>query len=92
MPHIIAAKKKRFLISAAGAVSAVRLSGAAQATLIIAGGTLLVNGSIFGMTSLIFLQDLSRGGAALDTLSVPTNQVVISFPSKSEIGINLCPT
>lgn len=43
----------------------------------------------FGITSPIFLDDLTTEGRLLGTLSVPTNLIVTSFSSKSELALNL---
>jgi len=43
----------------------------------------------FGITSPIFLDDLTTFGLPLGTLAVPTNQIVTSFSSKSELALNL---
>ena len=48
----------------------------------------------FGVTSPIFLDELTTSGTLVQTVSLPTsgpNQVVTSFSSKSEIGLNLSP-
>ena len=46
-----------------------------------------VDGS-FGVTSPIFLDNLSTDGKLLGTLPVPTNLAVTSFSSKSELAVN----
>lgn len=46
----------------------------------------------FGVTSPIFLDRLAVSGSTLapvSTLPIPTNQLVTSFPSKSELGLNI---
>ena len=43
----------------------------------------------FGITSPIFLDNLSTTGALLGTLAVPSNLIVTSFSSKSELALNL---
>jgi hypothetical protein len=43
----------------------------------------------FGVTSPIFLDNISTDGKVLGTLSVPTGQMVTSFSSKSELALNL---
>jgi|CZKU01.1.fsa_nt_gi hypothetical protein len=43
----------------------------------------------FGVTSPIFLDDLSPTGVTLGTVPVPPAQMVTSFSSKSELGLNL---
>ena len=51
----------------------------------------LVDGS-FGITSPIFLDQITTGGSLVNTLVVPTaggNQMVTSFSSKSELALNL---
>ena len=45
----------------------------------------------FGVTSPIFLDQMSPEGAVLNTLAIPTSLLVTSFPSKSEIALNLSP-
>jgi hypothetical protein len=42
----------------------------------------------FGITSPIFLDNLSTDGHLLDTLAIPTDQIVTSFSSKSELAVN----
>jgi hypothetical protein len=42
----------------------------------------------FGVTSPIFLDDLTTDGFVLGTLPIPTGQVVTSFSSKSELALN----
>ena len=43
----------------------------------------------FGITSPVFLDDLSTDGKLLGTLPIPTDQIVTSFSSKSELALNL---
>jgi hypothetical protein len=43
----------------------------------------------FGVSAPIFLDDLTTFGFYLGTLQVPTNQMVTSFSSKSELALNL---
>jgi hypothetical protein len=43
----------------------------------------------FGITSPIFLDDLTTDGHRLDTLPIPTDQIVTSFSSKSELALHL---
>ena len=44
----------------------------------------------YGVTSPILLQDLdAKTGTVLHTIAVPPDQVVTSFPSKSELGLHL---
>jgi hypothetical protein len=43
----------------------------------------------FGITSPIFLDNLTTRGTLLGTLAVPSNLIVTSFSSKSELAINL---
>jgi len=43
----------------------------------------------FGVTSPIFLDDLTTDGLPLGTLPVPSNRIVTSFSSKSELALNL---
>ena len=47
-----------------------------------------VDGS-FGITSPIFLDNLTTRGQRLGTLAIPTDQIVTSFSSKSEVALNL---
>ena len=42
----------------------------------------------FGVTSPIFLDDITPDGRTLGTLSVPTDKIVTSFSSKSELALN----
>ena len=42
----------------------------------------------FGVTSPIFLDQITADGELLGTLPVPTNQMVTSFSSKSELALN----
>ncbi len=42
----------------------------------------------FGVTSPIFLDDITTDGRELSTLPVPTDQIVTSFSSKSELALN----
>jgi hypothetical protein len=42
----------------------------------------------FGITSPIFLDNLTTDGHLLDTLAIPTDQIVTSFSSKSELAVN----
>jgi hypothetical protein len=44
--------------------------------------------SHFGITSPIYLDNLTTDGRLLDTLAIPTDQIVTSFSSKSELAIN----
>jgi hypothetical protein len=43
----------------------------------------------FGITSPIFLDNLTTTGTLLGTLAVPSNLIVTSFSSKSELALNL---
>jgi hypothetical protein len=43
----------------------------------------------FGITSPIFLDNLSTDGRLIGSLPIPTEQIVTSFSSKSELAINL---
>jgi hypothetical protein len=43
----------------------------------------------FGITSPIFLDQITTGGSLLSTYAVPTSVLVTSFSSKSEIALNL---
>ncbi len=47
-----------------------------------------VDGS-FGVTSPIFLDQLTTSGTVVSTLPIPTDQLVTSFSSKSEVALNL---
>jgi hypothetical protein len=47
-----------------------------------------VDGS-FGVTSPIFLDNITKEGHLLGTLPVPNDQIVTSFSSKSELSLNL---
>jgi hypothetical protein len=42
----------------------------------------------FGVTSPIFLDDITTDGWTLGTLPIPSNQIVTSFSSKSELALN----
>jgi hypothetical protein len=42
----------------------------------------------FGITSPIYLDNLSTDGHLIDTLAIPTDQIVTSFSSKSELALN----
>ena len=42
----------------------------------------------FGVTSPIFLDNISRDGKLLGTLTIPDDQIVTSFSSKSELSLN----
>jgi hypothetical protein len=44
--------------------------------------------SSFGVTSPIFLDDLTTDGRVLATLAIPSDQIVTSFSSKSELALN----
>ncbi len=50
----------------------------------------IVDGS-FGVTSPIFLDQITTDGTLINTLPVPTSMVVTSFSSKSEVALNLSP-
>jgi hypothetical protein len=43
----------------------------------------------FGITSPIFLDDITTDGHRIDTLRIPSDQIVTSFSSKSELALNL---
>ena len=43
----------------------------------------------FGVTSPIFLDNITTDGHLLSTLPIPSNQIVTSFSSKSELALNL---
>jgi hypothetical protein len=43
----------------------------------------------FGVTSPIFLDQLTTGGVLVNTLAIDPTQIVTSFPSKSEVALNL---
>ncbi|HYW44746.1 MAG TPA: hypothetical protein VE959_17925 [Bryobacteraceae bacterium] len=47
-----------------------------------------VDGS-FGVTSPIFLEQLTPSGTTVNSFAVPSNMIVTSFSSKSELGLNL---
>ena len=47
-----------------------------------------VDGS-FGITTPIFLDQISAGGALINTYAIPPSVLVTSLPSKSEVGLNL---
>jgi len=47
-----------------------------------------VDGS-FGVTSPIFLDQLTPSGTTVNSFAVPSNMIVTSFSSKSELGLNL---
>ena len=49
-----------------------------------------VDGS-FGVTSELTLDELNPAGQTIGTIAVPTNQMVTSFSSKSEMALNLSP-
>jgi hypothetical protein len=49
-----------------------------------------VDGS-FGVTSPIFLDQMTTEGTRINTMPVPTNMLVTSFSSKSELGLQLSP-
>lgn len=49
-----------------------------------------VDGS-FGITSPIFLDEISTQGHLFSRINVPTSDLVTSFPSKSELALNLSP-
>jgi hypothetical protein len=42
----------------------------------------------FGVTSPIFLDNITTNGWLIDTLPIPSNQLVTSFSSKSELALN----
>jgi len=42
----------------------------------------------FGITSPIFLDNLTMDGRLLDTLAIPADRIVTSFSSKSELAVN----
>lgn len=73
----------------------VSASGPVSAGTAIADGsypTVFNNASVdgnFGVTSQIFLQQITTAGSLISTLAVPTSQAVTSFSSKSELGLNL---
>jgi uncharacterized protein (TIGR03437 family) len=47
-----------------------------------------IDGS-FGVTSPIFLDQLTPSGTTLNSFAIPSNMIVTSFSSKSELGLNL---
>jgi hypothetical protein len=42
----------------------------------------------FGITSPIFLDDMTEGGWVLGTMAIPSDRIVTSFSSKSELALN----
>jgi hypothetical protein len=50
----------------------------------------LVDGS-FGVTSKIYLAEMTPGGLPIATIGVPASELVTSFSSKSELALNLSP-
>jgi hypothetical protein len=50
----------------------------------------LVDGS-FGVTSKIYLAEMTPGGIPIVTIPVPPSELVTSFSSKSELALNLSP-
>jgi hypothetical protein len=42
----------------------------------------------FGITSPIFLDNITSNGKLLGTLAIPSDQIVTSFSSKSEVALN----
>jgi hypothetical protein len=50
----------------------------------------LVDGS-FGVTSKIFLDEITPSGFPIATVNVPSSELVTSFSSKSELALNLSP-
>jgi hypothetical protein len=53
-------------------------------------GNALADGS-FGVTSRIFLAEMTPWGRPLGTIEVPADELVTSFSSKSELALNLSP-
>ncbi len=51
----------------------------------------LVDGS-FGVTAPLFLDQVTTAGSLISTLAIPTSVVTTSFPSKSEVALNLSDT
>ncbi|HTA43678.1 MAG TPA: hypothetical protein VK789_14590 [Bryobacteraceae bacterium] len=47
-----------------------------------------VDGS-FGVTAQIFIDQMTPAGVLINTIAVPTSQIVTSFSSKSELGLSL---
>ncbi len=47
--------------------------------------------SFFGITSPVFLEEMTPWGEDVATIPVPTDQFVTSFSSKSELALNLSP-
>jgi len=45
----------------------------------------------FGVTSPVFLDQITTGGTLVNTLPIPTNLIITSFSSKSEGALNLSP-
>jgi hypothetical protein len=50
----------------------------------------LVDGS-FGVTSRIYLEEMTPSGGPLGTITIPPGRLVTSFSSKSELALNLSP-
>ena len=48
----------------------------------------IIDGS-FGVTSPLFLDQMTPSGSVVNTLPIPTTMVTTSFSSKSEVGLNL---
>jgi hypothetical protein len=83
----------------AGTVSVPLLAGG-TANVKVACGTAIADGTYptvfnndtsdgsFGVTSPIFLDSLTTDGFPVGTLPIPTNQIVTSFSSKSELALN----
>lgn len=67
------------------------------------GGTAIANGAYpnvfqndkvdgsFGVTAPIFLDQITTAGARVNTLAINPSRIVTSFPSKSELSLNLSP-
>jgi hypothetical protein len=51
-------------------------------------GVITTGDPLFGVSSQIFLDNLSHDGDLLGTLPIPTNLMVTSFSSKSELALN----
>ncbi len=84
----------------AGSVSVPLLAGG-SASVKVACGTAVADGPYptvfnndgpdgsFGITSPIFLDDITPDGHLIGTLPIPSSQIVTSFSSKSELALNL---
>jgi hypothetical protein len=76
-----------------GCVATTNFGGVSCATAAYGGSypTVFNNAPIdasFGVTSPIFLDDVNAAGETLHQLNIPTDEMVTSFSSKSELGLN----